>query len=168
MKSSIKYGGTLRQCDLFSCRYKNVWDIRYPRVSKLLIFFVKLLFETCRYLKRSYTYKKINNVLPSRHLINLLTMFRTHTLNLFYILSLLNQYLTLCVFNFKSVLKIQQRDMRHFICIALITITYDGAKKKTLPRTGESEIGGKGVGIFHNPTVLCCQPSRRDVWVRGS
>ena len=44
----------LRQCDLFSCRYKNVCDIRYPRVSKLLIFFVKLLFET---------YADISNVL---------------------------------------------------------------------------------------------------------
>ena len=130
-----------------------------------MIFFVKLLFETCRYLKRCYTYKKINNVLPSHHLINLLTMFRTHTLNLFhYILSLLQKFLTLCVFNFKSVLKIQERDMTDFICISLITITYDG-EKKTLPRAGESE---KGVGIFHNPTVLCCQHSRRDFWVRGS
>ena len=114
----------------FWSRYKNVWDIRYPRVSKLLIFFVKLLFETCRYLKRCYTYKKINNVLPSHHLINLLTMFRTHTLNLFhYILSLLQKFLTLCVFNFKSVLKIQERDMTDFIYISLITITYDGEKK---------------------------------------
>ena len=123
----------------------------------------------CQYLKRCYTYKKLNNVLPSHHLVNLLTIFRTLTLNLFhYILSLLNKFLTLCVFNFKSVLNIQQRDMTHFICIALITITYDGAKKKTLSRAGESEIGGKGVGIFHNPTVLCCQHSRRDFWVRGS
>ena len=95
-------------------------------------------------------------------------MYATSVASCFIILSLLNYYLTLCVFNFKSVLKIQQRDMRHFICIALITITYDGAKKKTLPRAGESEIGGKGVGIFHNPTVLCCQHSRRDFWVRGS
>ena len=163
MKSSIKYGGTLRQCDLFSCRYKNVWDIRYPRVSKLLIFFVKLLFETCRYLKRSYTYKKINNVLPSRHLINLLTMFRTHTLNLFYILSLLNQYLTLCVFNFKSVLKIQQRDMRHFIYIALITITYDGAKKKNLAscrRVWNRREGGRNLSQSHR-ALLSTQSERR-------
>ena len=158
MKSSIKYGGTLRQCDLFSCRYKNVWDIRYPRVSKLLIFFVKLLFETCRYLKRSYTYKKINNVLPSRHLINLLTMFRTHTLNLFYILSLLNQYLTLCVFNFKSVLKIQQRDMRHFICIALITITYDGAKKKPCLVQESLRSEGRGSESFTIPPCFAVNP----------
>ena len=51
--------------------------------------------------------------------------------------------------------------MTHFICIALITITYDGAKKKTLSRAGESEIGGKGRNLSQSHRALLSTQSER-------
>ena len=75
--SLIKNGGTWRKCYLFSCRNKKFlrcWHFYMQQVAwswltsnlpvKVIYFFGKnVVLNICQYLKRFYSYKKINNIL---------------------------------------------------------------------------------------------------------